>query len=293
MPDYEGCYATLGVSPDTEWEALRAQYRRLISQWHPDRFESSSAERKLAEERSKRITAAYQALDGYRRRHGVLPRVAPTGRPEVFPGARGTDRIPDRAVFGDQVTTGPSDARDAGRGRRSRLRRVVIVVLLLVTALYLAYDLSYEIKPSTASLGVGSRVRLEAHPPPANAAAGEQRILSPGSTLGEVIAIQGVPTLARGDVWHYGRSEIRFSEGKVVSWREDPAFPLRIARNQPVQLRDGAFKIGSTKDDVRAVQGAPVVETATVWDYGLSRVFFEDDRVVRWEESPVQPLRVR
>jgi hypothetical protein len=67
---------------------------------------------------------------------------------------------------------------------------------------------------------------------------------------------------------------------------------LRIARDQPIELRDGVFDIGSTKDEVRSVQGTPVTETETVWDYGPSRVYFEHNRVVRWEASPLQPLHV-
>jgi hypothetical protein len=119
-----------------------------------------------------------------------------------------------------------------------------------------------------------------------------ESVISIGSSLGDVFAIQGIPTRTQGERWHYGKSEILFAHGKVVSWTEDPDHPLRIARNLPVQPRDGNFQVGSTKDEVRATQGAPVTETGTVWDYGLSRVYFEDNRVVRWEESPMQPLRV-
>ena len=43
---------------------------------------------------------------------------------------------------------------------------------------------------------------------------------------------------------------------------------------------------------VQAALTIPVTETATVWDYGLSRVYFENNRVVRWEDSPMQRLRV-
>jgi hypothetical protein len=114
--------------------------------------------------------------------------------------------------------------------------------------------------------------------------------ISAGSTLGEVYAIQGIPTRTEGDVWHYGKSTIRFAQGKVVSWTQDPANPLRIARDQPIQLREGLFDVGSTKDEVRSILGTPVTETENVWDYGPSRVYFEHNRVVRWETSPLQPL---
>jgi hypothetical protein len=127
---------------------------------------------------------------------------------------------------------------------------------------------------------------------PVAESAGVQRGISAGSTFGDVYVIQGIPTSTQGDTWHYGKSHIRFAHGKVISWNEDPENPLRIARNQPAQFIGGHFKVGSTKDEVRATQGTPVTETAAVWDYGLSRVYFENNRVIRWEESPMQPLRV-
>src|SRR5882762_994183 len=77
MDDYSDFYATLGVDPSTDWETLRGHYKRLIGQWHPDRFSGDTASRKIAEERSKQITIAYQALGNYRREHGVLPPKTP------------------------------------------------------------------------------------------------------------------------------------------------------------------------------------------------------------------------
>jgi hypothetical protein len=113
-----------------------------------------------------------------------------------------------------------------------------------------------------------------------------------GSTVGEVYAVQGIPTSTQGETWQYGKSQIRFAHGKVISWNQHPDNPLRLARDQPVRIQDGIFGMGSSKDDVLAIQGTPVTETDTVWDYGLSRVHFINNRVAHWEESPMQPLHV-
>ncbi|MGE5646234.1 MAG: hypothetical protein ACM336_10625 [Acidobacteriota bacterium] len=48
-----------------------------------------------------------------------------------------------------------------------------------------------------------------------------------GSTAEEVRAIQGAPSSESEGVWTYGKSEVRFVNGRVVSWRSDPADPLR------------------------------------------------------------------
>jgi hypothetical protein len=50
--------------------------------------------------------------------------------------------------------------------------------------------------------------------------------------------------------------------------------------------------VGSTKEEVRELQGVPMSESDSVWSYGSSKVYFERDRVVRWEADPLHPLRV-
>jgi hypothetical protein len=49
-----------------------------------------------------------------------------------------------------------------------------------------------------------------------------------GSSRDEVRALQGPPTEAEGNVWKYGKSEVHFLQGRVVSWVNDPANPLRV-----------------------------------------------------------------
>ena len=53
----------LGLTPPVSLEDLRAAYRREMKQWHPDIFAGASEqERKIAEERTKAIIAAYEVL---------------------------------------------------------------------------------------------------------------------------------------------------------------------------------------------------------------------------------------
>jgi hypothetical protein len=188
-----------------------------------------------------------------------------------------------------------------------RVASVAIVLSALIVALYLAYGYLDALAPlDKQPAATVSAPDVAPQAPLLGEAPSESHGILPGSTLGEVYAIQGVPTLTEGDTWHYGKSQIRFARGKVVSWDEHPDNPLRIAPepsgivpdrsgivpDQSVPLRHRHFDVGSTKDEVRAIQGAPVMETDTVWDYAPSRVYFERNRVVRWVESPMQPLRV-
>lgn len=51
------------------------------------------------------------------------------------------------------------------------------------------------------------------------------------------------------------------------------------------------FSIGSTKDEVRLVQGIPSRTRRSVWHFGESAVYFLGDRVSGWRESPRDPLK--
>lgn len=114
-----------------------------------------------------------------------------------------------------------------------------------------------------------------------------------GSTLGEVFAIHGPPSHVEGDIWHYGNSRIQFANGVVVGWSSDPASPLR-AQGDPVKNETAErFTVGSTKAEVRVIEGAPLFESERVWDYGVSKVYFEGGRVTHWQSSPLRPLRAR
>jgi len=293
MDDYSRFYATLGVNPDTDWKTLRKHYKRLIGQWHPDRFSGDTASRTIAEERSKQITIAYQALGNYRREHGVLPPTAPAidaGAQKHGPHA---DSASGRANSQDHAETGAADAAVGEPAKTQRGRGIALALLAVVAALYLTDRYAGPSAPNYSQTGD----KLERQDPAATQAAAEGprpelRWIWPGSTVGEVYAVQGVPTSTQGETWHYGKSQIRFAQGKVVSWNQHPENPLRIARDRPVQRQDGIFEVGSTKDEVRAIQGTPVTETETVWDYGPSRVHFKNNRVTNWEESPMQPLHV-
>ena len=113
-----------------------------------------------------------------------------------------------------------------------------------------------------------------------------------GSTKDEVLTVQGTPTHFAEYEWDYGLSEVRFRDGRVASWRIFPGSPLRVRLlpSSPV-LNQRFFTVGSTKDEVLAVQGTPTEVGDYEWGYGLSEVYFKDGRVVSWKIFPGSPLR--
>ena len=87
MPSARDHYAALGVSPDATPAEIKAAYRRLARESHPDRHPGDAA----AERRFKRISRAYAVLADTRRRTAYDQRLsfgrfaAPgTGGPATF-----------------------------------------------------------------------------------------------------------------------------------------------------------------------------------------------------------------
>jgi DnaJ-like protein len=293
MADYSRHYAILSISPNADWAALRVRYKRLIGKWHPDRFPADTSERALAEERSKQITIAYRTIERYYRDHGVLPPLETLTTADRTGTVAEPSAAPEGAGQAATTTDATGTTVRQPAGRATGRRRIFLALCAFVLGAYIVsrHADNQTSEGDIVTAGSGAAEAPESAPPERDASRGGGGI-TVGSTLGEVYAIQGIPTLTQGDTWHYGKSFIRFEQGKAVSWVQHPDNPLRIARDQPVELRSGFFYLGSTKDEVRSIQGSPVSETETVWDYGPSRVYFEHNRVVRWETSPLQPLRV-
>ena len=62
-------YAILGVSSSDNMETIEQAYRRMISEYHPDRVANAASEiRDLAERRAREINTAYETIQQQRRK---------------------------------------------------------------------------------------------------------------------------------------------------------------------------------------------------------------------------------
>ena len=293
MSNFAQDYRTLGVDPGCSLQSLKAARRRLVKSWHPDRFSDGAKEQ--AELRIKEINTAFDRLIEYHRNFGVLPgheamgvvdKPSPASARSKTPAARHDDFTPRQS---------PRVAGDS----RSVFRWALITAGVVATIAATRFML--DDGPTGDQAGQPHESLL---PHPGNPTSKEPvaptppatvRYFTIGSSLGEVYAAQGVPTATEDSAWHYGKSTVYFAKGVVTGWNHDPASPLHATSVPIVSKQEVAnfFTFGSTKAEVRAVQGSPLLETDTVWDFGLSKVQFRDDRVIAWESSPMQPLRAR
>lgn len=117
-----------------------------------------------------------------------------------------------------------------------------------------------------------------------------------GSTKEEVLRVQGTPTGVRGSVWHYGFSSVRFSEDRVISYENSFGnLKVRLAPSREYMEKTAGrapsfFTIGSSTDEVLAVQGTPTSVRGNMWFYDFSDVLFRDGRV-GWVNDPAGRLR--
>ena len=117
---------------------------------------------------------------------------------------------------------------------------------------------------------------------------GAKPYVTSGLTPVEVLSILGNPTSSSGEKMFYQGSEIDFRNGHVAGWKIDSKSPVRVKLwpdQQPVPGMT-TFGVGSSKSDVIAVQGTPMLFSDREFGYGGSIVFFQNDRVVSWKEDP-------
>jgi hypothetical protein len=301
--DYLKNYRILGIQPGASWKQLRQAYKKMVNVWHPDRFQQDARQKKLAEEKTKEITQSYQELAGYYKKFGALPLpVEQVATPVADKHTAGTASTPAENHASE---TAPPEAAyaepvpGASSPRASKWRTRAVALLALFGSAYLiaqvaSWQPADNAPPSEEYAGHEPKTTHEAESIDVNTEPPAEKHFSVGSSLGEVYAIQGVPTRTGQDVWYYGDSKVHFSEGKVLYWEERHGSPLRVSIVPHTgETPASYFGRGSTKEEVLAVQGVPDRDAGSVWDYGLSRVYFEKDRVTKWYESQLDPLRVR
>ncbi len=109
-----------------------------------------------------------------------------------------------------------------------------------------------------------------------------------GSTKAAVLAVQGSPTAVMGNLWWYGASSITFESDRVSGYSNTfnglHVILLPTSDVATVKAR-GYFTIGSTKDEVLAIQGTPDNVMGNLWWYGASSVTFSRGVVESYSNS--------
>ena len=116
-----------------------------------------------------------------------------------------------------------------------------------------------------------------------------------GSSKEDVVRLQGEPEQVRHGVFRYGFSSIFFEENIVVGWHQSPSTRLNVQLNPKRGYDKNYFTIGSTRDQVVAVEGTPdhYDDGGRELRYGESRITFQRGRVVSWHMNPSGSLNAK
>lgn len=197
------CYRILELPPDADAVALRRHYRTLAQRLHPDRPGGSR-------DAFQKLQDAYATLHRFQRENGHLPFQQPVDKAPLLQPGQGIRRQPvHRKPFWKRLHFWLSGATMAG--------------LLL-------FWWPHAPPPAVPAPAPG---------PVRTIPVAELPTFSLGASLADVIDIQGVPEKRHDDTWYYGSSRIYFSQGRVIGWYEDPAFPLHLAPGHPVSHLPG------------------------------------------------------
>jgi len=253
---YTDCYKILNIQDATDLEKLKIHYKKQVQKWHPDRFSDQDPTKEIASEKIKQISTAYRQITSYFKDHGEYPALeilsSPTRRDKPQPQTQ-------EASHQTQKTT-QTNYRYKPAPRKKKKRFVVFLVLFsciyLIYLIYLYFsDVSVESLPSHKESIIKKQMAEKSarqnetstdnpihaggddvasedtednrgdedkHPKPAKS------YFTYGSSVGQVINAQGIPTRVEGDTWFYGESSVLFENGHVKSWVRTSGSPLNI-----------------------------------------------------------------
>ena len=269
-PNYKKFYIVLGVFEDDDWETVRAAYKRQIRRWHPDRYQDVD-QRKIAENKSKDINLAYQTLYDYFQEFGSLPRddTSPQGVQSFT-----TDPWPvneqqfnpehNQVEDPDHVQTPISNSQQP---RHKGYSKILVTGILVAIGYSILEPLFTDVKSQHESAQHGF----------SDPDSGVENY-----TFGQTeSSIASMSNTTDGMTNAHADSQLdNHSNGQTSGHSGSSGL-------------QGYISIGSSMQDVLAIQGHPLRKTETAWDYGLSRINFQNGKVASWYENPMNPLLVK
>ena len=264
-----------GLTRSAKQPEIKDAYRVLAKVWHPDRFCGDDGLRAKAEKKLKEINSAYQ----------LLRTTAPDDvcNEPARPGRRSDENHRSAATASSdgpygQHSSGPvTTPYQAARRSNKKPLAIAVAVLLLGGGVWMAVR---YVPRAAWSFGSAARDRAASGSPEAKSG---KRAVQP-ETIGQIRTDTPVTNdSSRSPEKNAARAHTNTASSDraslIVYPAEDPQVPY--------------FTVGSTRNDVMRVQGAPDKVAGNVFEYGLSKVYFENGRVESWHADPGSPLKAR
>jgi len=229
-------YKTLNAKPYCNIKELRKAYKIQIQKWHPDKHVNNPTKKVVAEQKTIRVNQAYKHLLHQYRKFGqpVKPvKKIEKPKPAIIPIQKTSTVHTKKAV----------KAKDAAyKGYLPIFLPIFITTLMII--LYLNetqesaeishIDTNFETARTDIQPDNTLSIPSDAYPDPNTSSEEEEEELSfytEGSSVKDVITVQGVPSDIKDGKWFYGESEVHFKDGKVINWVRKSGSPLKARIN--------------------------------------------------------------
>ena len=247
-------YEILGIPMGASEAEARAAYKDLVAVWHPDRFPNNARLKQKAEAKLKQINVAFQTIES-----AGFPK-----RPSGVAAERPTE---------PQTTAGPSPPESSTKHRGSR-RKWVYAALVLATLCFLIPRTWHKGKHHQVSSNPIAPLHEDGDKTPTPSLAlkypSEMPVPPVDKTQRQPLPMIELSPAVRS-------TEHEWARGQASSDKKAARY----------------FTLGSTKDEVRRVQGAPTSISGDAWDYEYSSVQFDSNGMVISYSDISHNLKIR
>ena len=269
MDDMHRYYEILGLTPDAPIEARKQAYKDLVKVWHPDRFAHDPRLQQKAQEKLQEINEAYEKLKSLKNGEARMTSRTKEDRTSLF-----KKQHPSYTSFTEKV-----------RSRKKPKRNMLVWIWMFILFIGFSVVLS-QISNRLEHVQPQHRDASSSQSSSSSSLIPDRKTyFTIGSMKNEVQEIQGTPSRIIGDTWFYRASQVTFSDDRVVGYSnnsENLRMRLLPATDVTHIRTKGYFTIGSTRDEVLALQGTPSGIIGNIWLYGLSQIIFYNEKVVSY-----------